>query len=271
MIDIDANTSGRGRRSDGGRARPGAWWRLRRAWAAALLAAAPGLAGAAGGFSVAPVRLFFGEKDRALAVRLSNESATELVLHADVQAWSQDEQGRDRLEPSDDLVVSPTVLRIRPRAEQVVRLILVTPRYPARQMSYRLFLREQPPAKAAQETDAARLPITLTLSLPVFITPARARHALECGLADPEATPPVAVCENRGRAHARLGRLDLLDGSALVARHEGSLYLLPGTRLSIPLVADPRAPAARGGTLSALLDGGESLSWRVAASPQAAR
>lgn len=269
MIDIDADTTSRGQRRAGTRARPAAWQHLRRAWVAGLLAAASGLAGAAGGFSVAPVRLFFGEKDRALAVRLSNEGATELELHADVQAWSQDEQGRDRLEPSDDLVVSPTVLRIRPRAEQVVRLILVTPRDPARQMSYRLFLREQPPAKSAQEPEAARLPITLTLSLPVFITPARARHALQCGLADSGATPPMAVCENRGRAHARLGRIDLLDGSALVARHEGSLYLLPGTRLSIPLAADPGLRGARGGTLSALLDGGELLSWRVVDSTRA--
>ena len=263
MIDFDADIAGPGRWNAGDTAWPGAWRRLRRAWAAALLAAAPGLAGA-GGFSVAPVRLFFGEKDRAVAVRLSNEGSAELVLHADVQAWSQDEQGRDRLEPSDDLVASPTVLRIRPRAEQVVRLILVTPRDPARQMSYRLFLREQFPATAAQETEAARLPITLTLSLPVFITPARARHALQCGLAAPEVMPPMAVCENRGRAHARLGRIDLRNGDALVARHEGSLYLLPGARLSIPLAADPGVPGARGGTLSALLDGGESLSWRVA-------
>lgn len=263
MIDFDADIAGPGRWNAGDTAWPGAWRRLRRAWAAALLAAAPGLAGA-GGFSVAPVRLFFGEKDRAVAVRLSNEGSAELVLHADVQAWSQDGQGRDRLEPSDDLVVSPTVLRIRPRAEQVVRLILVTPRDPARQMSYRLFLREQFPGTAAQETEAARLPITLTLSLPVFITPARARHALQCGLAAPEVMPPTAVCENRGRAHARLGRIDLRNGDALVARHEGSLYLLPGARLSIPLASDPGVPGARGVMLSALLDGGESLSWRVA-------
>lgn len=262
MKDIDTDTAGPGGR-DAGRARPGAWWRLRRAWAVALWATAPGLAGASG-FSVAPVRLFFGEKDRAVAVRLSNEGSTERVLHADVQAWSQDGQGRDRLEPSDDLVVSPTVLRIRPHAEQVVRLILVTPRDAARQMSYRLFLREQPPAAALQGTEGARLPITLTLSLPVFITPARARHALQCQLAGTEAATPTAVCENPGRAHARLGRIDLLDGPSLVARHEGSLYLLPGTRLSIPLAVDQGTSGLRGRTLSALLDGGESLSWGVA-------
>ena len=262
MTDIDTRTAGPGG-WHAGRARPGAGWRLRRAWAVALLATAPGLAGASG-FSVAPVRLFFGEKDRAVAVRLSNEGSTELVLHADVQAWSQDGQGRDRLEPSDDLVVSPTVLRIKPRAEQVVRLILVTPRDPARQMSYRLFLREQLPTAALQGTGAARLPITLTLSLPVFITPARARHALQCELAGTEASAPTAVCENPGRAHARLGRIDLLDGTSLVARHEGSVYLLPGTRLSIPLTVDQGTPGLRGRTLSALLDGGEALSWRVA-------
>lgn len=246
------------------RARPRASQALAGAlWALAGVLLTPAPAGA-GGFSVAPVRLFFGEKDRAVAVRLGNEGASELVLRADVQAWSQDGEGRDRLEPSDDLVVSPAVLRIRPRAEQVVRLILVSPRDPARQMSYRLFLREQVAAAPAPETEATRLPIALTLSLPVFVTPARARHALQCTLEDPWALLPTAVCENRGRAHARLGRIDLMDGTALVARHEGSLYLLPGTRLAVPLAAEPNGPRRRGGTLSALLDGGESLSWRVA-------
>jgi len=197
MKDIDTDTAGPGGR-DAGRARPGAWWRLRRAWVVALWATAPGLAGASG-FSVAPVRLFFGEKDRAVAVRLSNEGSTERVLHADVQAWSQDGQGRDRLEPSDDLVVSPTVLRIRPHAEQVVRLILVTPRDSARQMSYRLFLREQPPATALQGTEGARLLITLTLSLPVFITPARTRSA---GWPPPRSCRPWR-CARTGGARMR--------------------------------------------------------------------
>lgn len=105
-----------------------------------LLAAAPNVTHA-GGFSVAPVRLFFSERDRAVALKLSNESDEEVLLHTDLQTWTQDAEGKDQLEPSDDLVISPPVLRIKPRSEQVVRLIMAVPRDLSRQMTYRLFLR----------------------------------------------------------------------------------------------------------------------------------
>ena len=257
--------------------------------AAALLLALGGAPGPAeaGGFSVAPVRLFFGERDRAVAVRLSNEADQELVLRADLQAWSQDEQGHDRLEPSDDLIVSPPMMRVPARGEQTVRVLLAVPRDASRQMSYRLILREEVSAVDAAAPETARLPIALALSLPLFITPRGASHGLQCELGPIHRSTTTVLCENHGTAHARLGRLDLLDGGIPVARHEGSVYLLPGSRRVIELAregrsgelghagdrgadvarsADPARPidgAQSGQTLRALLDGQELRVWPV--------
>lgn len=229
----------------------------------------------AGGFSVSPVRLFFGEKDRAVALRLSNESDQPLSLVTEVRAWSQDAQGQDRLEVSDDLIVSPAMLRIPPGREQVVRLILAAPRDPARQMTYRLFLREQIRAMPAADEGSTRseasarsaeppaVPIALALSLPVFITPPKARHDLQCAVEWPTTSEPLAHCENRGRAHARLGRLDLLEGPALLARHEGSVYLLPGVRVAVKLAAERLVDKGGPRVLRALLDDQESRQWVV--------
>lgn len=230
-----------------------------RVLAALLLAVAPALC-PAGGFAVSPVRLFFEERDRALALRLSNEGDAEIRLQAELHAWSQDAQGRDRLEPSDDLVVSPTLIRVRPRSEQVVRLILAVPREPNRQMTYRLLIRED---RAAAPPTAAVVPISLVLSLPVFVTPASARPALACELEPVDSQRRVATCRNSGTAHARVGRMDLLDGSDLIGRFEGSVYVLPGSQVRIPLAVDASSAARAGQLLRALTDGEQQLTWKI--------
>jgi fimbrial chaperone protein len=241
----------------------------RRKLAAAALAGLSTLA-QAGGFSVAPVRLFFGDKDRAVAVRLTNQADEVLTLHTDVRAWTQDAQGGDRLEPSDDLIVSPPVLRIAPRAEQVVRLILAAPRDPTRQTAYRLILREQLPPLPA-DRPGAQIPIALALSLPVFITPGSARPALQCTLSASAGGPAAAVCENAGTGFVRLGRVELLEGGTTLARHDGGFYLLPGTRRVLPLQADAAAGARRATVLRAQLESGETRQWTVPAEPEGAR
>lgn len=249
----------------------------RRKLAAAVLAAVSTLA-QAGGFSVAPVRLNFGERDRAVALRLTNQADAPLTLHADLRAWTQDAQGQDRLEPSDDLVVSPPVLRLAPRAEQVVRLILTVPRDPARQTAYRLILREQL-APAPADQPGAQIPIALALSLPVFVTPRSAQPALRCTLAAPGAADPEAVCENTGTAFVRLGQVELLEGTTTLARHEGGPYLLPGTRRVLPLrgegglaaQAQLPAPGRRATRLRAQLEQGETRQWELPAAAEGGR
>ena len=227
--------------------------------AALLLAVAPALC-PAGGFAVSPVRLFFEERDRAVALRLSNEGDSEIRLQAELHTWSQDTQGRDQLEPSDDLIVSPTLIRVRPGGEQVVRLILAVPRNPARQMTYRLLIREDRPAA---QSAATSVPISLVLSLPVFVTPASARHGLECELEAHDAQRRVANCRNHGTAHAQVGRMDLVDGADLIGRFEGSVYLLPGTQARIPLSTDPTSAPRAGRSLRAVVNGGQQLNWTL--------
>ncbi|NBT10536.1 MAG: hypothetical protein EBT24_06000 [Betaproteobacteria bacterium] len=140
---------------------------LRTMLAAAFLSAAPAVCYSEG-FSVSPVRLHLGERERAVALRLGNEAQKELRLKAELYAWSQDEQGRDHLQPSDDLVVSPPRLRVPAQGEQVVRLILAAPRNPERQMTYRLLLREE---RDVLPESSGSVPISLALSLPIFVTP----------------------------------------------------------------------------------------------------
>lgn len=186
----------------------------------------------AGAFSVSPVRVFLEPRDRAAALTLVNGADAEVVLQADVMRWMQDANGQDRLEPSDDLLVSPPILRLPPRSRQVVRLARLVAADPQRQQTYRLLLREVPDLRPNPE-QGARLPITLVLSIPVFVGAPAAQPDVHCELHANQ--PPQVACRNQGRAHAQIRELSLLQEGRTLARFEGSAYLLPGSQRVLPL------------------------------------
>ena len=81
----------------------------------------------AGQFSVTPVRIFMVPKDRAAAITITNESDEPLVMQADVYSWKQKADGEDDLTPSEDLFLSPPIIKLAPKARQVVRLVMLKP------------------------------------------------------------------------------------------------------------------------------------------------
>lgn len=189
----------------------------------------------AGAFSVSPVRLTFEARDRAVALTLTNDGDAEVALQADLFRWEQDAQGKDQLTLTEDLIVAPPSLKMAPRSQQVVRLALLGARDPARQLTYRLVVREIPEATASTDS-AVQLPIALVLSMPVFITPTGAQRLLECSrvaaskVSTLEPAAMVVSCRNQGQAHAQLRRLELKQSGAVRAIVEGSSYLLSGSQ-----------------------------------------
>ena len=85
----------------------------------AMLLAAPAWAGQ---FSVTPVRIFMATKDRAVAVTITNEGDEQLVMQADLYLWKQKPDGQDDLTLTEDMFLSPPIIKLAPRARQVVRL-----------------------------------------------------------------------------------------------------------------------------------------------------
>ncbi|MDO8774118.1 MAG: fimbria/pilus periplasmic chaperone [Burkholderiaceae bacterium] len=67
-------------------------------------------------------------------------------LQADLNIWSQKLDGIDEQLPTDDLILSPPIIKLAPKARQVVRLALLKPADASRQLTYRMILREVPEA-----------------------------------------------------------------------------------------------------------------------------
>src|SRR4051812_34447113 len=111
---------------------------------AACLAAITIPAAHAGSFSVSPVRIFMGMRDRATGVTIINEGDTDLVMQAELFEWKQKPDGTDDLQPTQDLVLAPPILRLAKGARQVVRLANLRAPTPGEQLTYRLIIREVP-------------------------------------------------------------------------------------------------------------------------------
>lgn len=195
----------------------------------------------AGIFSVTPVRLFMTPRDRAIAVTIVNEGDTEIALQADINDWKQSADGVDDLKPTEDLILAPPIIKLAPRARQVVRLALLKPADASRELTYRMILREVPEA-VPQKPDAVTVPISLALSMPVFITPPVAKRQITCTVVRPQPEALAATCQNTGTAYAQIREINLSRDGKSIARFEGGQYILPGARKLVALTSEAAAP-----------------------------
>lgn len=214
----------------------------------------------AGVFSVTPVRIFMTPKDRAVAITIVNEGDTEVALQADINDWTQKADGTDELVLSEDMILSPPIIKLAPKARQVVRLALLKPADASRQLTYRMIVREIPEAIKSEAT--LQVPIALALSMPVFITPPVAKRDVTCTLDAKDAKNPQALCGNTGSAYAQVREITLQRGTAPLARFEGGSYLLPGAKKTIALKTTA-ALAAGNAELLVLFDDGKSQTFAV--------
>jgi fimbrial chaperone protein len=226
-----------------------------------LLSVATATPVVAGVFSVVPVRIYMTPRDRAVAVTITNEGDTELALQAEINEWKQASDGTDQQTPSEDLILSPPILKLAPKARQVVRLARIGAPDMSRQLTYRMLVREVPEATAPKDK-TIQVPIALAMSMPVFITPPAAKREMACSAARTGQASLEVACANTGTAYAQLREILLRRGDQIVARIEGGIYILPGAKKTISLAAS-RVFAAGPAELAATFDDGKTQVFAV--------
>jgi fimbrial chaperone protein len=210
--------------------------KLARLAAVAAVLAASASQALAGAFTITPVRIYMTPRDRVVALTITNEGDGELVIQADINVWSQDAQGRDKLELTEDLILAPPIVKLAPNSRQVVRLALAKPADLSRQLTYRMIVREVPEAVAARP-NTLQVPISLALSLPVFVTPPTAKSQISCELARKGPQAVDTVCRNSGNAYTQVLEVSLERGNAVLAKGEPGTYILPDAAKTLPLKA----------------------------------
>lgn len=194
----------------------------------------------AGAFSVAPVRIHMTSRERVVAVSIANEGETEVALQADLNTWRQLPDGTDELQATEDLILAPPIIRLAPKARQVVRLALLRPADAQRQLTYRLIVREIPEITQAKD-QTIQVPITLALSMPVFVTPPNARRLVACEVQRPDLKTLGSLCHNTGNAYAQVREVIWRRDDQELARFNGGVYILPDARKLMQAEAGPLA------------------------------
>ena len=207
---------------------------LLKAAALALATASAAAPAIAAEFSVTPVRIFMTPRDRAVAITVTNDGDQEMVVQADLYSWKQKPGGEDELVLTEDMILSPPIVRLAPKSRQVVRLARLGAPPTLDEKTYRMIVREVPEAGPAQNKDL-KLQVALAFSLPIFITPPSAKRQLVCATQRIAADTVRASCENKGNAYAQMRGFALLGGSGeKVAGRDGG-YLLPEIKRSFDI------------------------------------
>ena len=185
----------------------------------------------AGSFQVNPLRIELTAQEKSAVVRVQNTGDAPVTIQSQLLAWSQ-QDGKDYLTATREVLVSPPIFNLKPGATQIVRLGLLRQVDVNRELSYRLHIEEipQPPAP-----DFKGLQVALRIGIPVFVKPNdKAVQDLHFSASQPVNDNLNLKISNQGNAHAQLYGLTVhaKQGPAL-AEHATPLYILPGQQRSV--------------------------------------
>ena len=187
----------------------------------------PVLSGAAE-WRVAPIRLDLGASARSGVITVFNEKPETLHLQMKAFAWTQDAEGKDRYEETDDLLFFPRIM-IFSKAEERILRAGIKMAVPPREKAYRLFLEEIPGPRKTEGTNVA---IAIRLGVPVFVRPVKEEALGEVAeLALSQGTLSLAV-RNTGNVHFSIAAIEIKGtgpkGEETFSKEIGGWYLLAG-------------------------------------------
>ena len=129
----------------------------------------------AASLQVSPISLTFTTGEKAKEIWLTNTSNEPIRAQTRVLNWTQVE-GKEQLNPSRDLVASPSITEIKAGDRQLIRVLRMNMQNAGTEQTYRLLVDELP--KTNQVNQQTGLQLLLQYSIPVFvqaneITPAK--------------------------------------------------------------------------------------------------
>jgi fimbrial chaperone protein len=186
------------------------------------IAAAFSGAAQASNFEISPVVLELSSARTAGVVKLINNDTHEVSLQIRAYDWTQVDS-QDKLDPTQNLIISPPVFTLAPGASQTIRVVSKQAAG-SQEIAYRLLIDEIPSAAAG-----AAINFKFRISMPVFIAPTgQSSTKLDWKLN--AGKPPKLVIENSGNRRGRLLNLSLTlpSGKKVTLPTGGNPYTLAG-------------------------------------------
>lgn len=194
---------------------------------------------AAANLQISPVSITIRPGQAAAGITLQNQGDTPVFGQVRAFAWSQ-RDGEDVLTETAEVVVSPPIIEVAPRATQTIRLVLKVAGPVATERTFRLLIDEIP----REGTPDTGVDIRLRYSVPVFVLPAGDVAPVLAWRVYRSGTDWMLGVANTGTLHAQLGATALRNAAGTQFDISKGLlgYVLPGQDRTWKL---PVAPDAR--------------------------
>lgn len=203
----------------------------------------------AGTFKVIPIKVYLEDNQKTQTLTLRNESEDPVTLQLEAMEWSQDQTGQDLYVPTKALVMFPKIVTIKAGAEQLIRLGYQGPPATNQERTYRVYMTELPISKPGEST----LKMVMRLGVPVFITPAKGKPALEIVQTSLERYIAHLQVKNPSSRHGYVKTMHVTgrdaSGAEVFSVDATGWYVLPGMQRTFP-VKLPEHACARLSTIS---------------------
>jgi len=208
--------------------------------------------------------------DRVAVMLLTNLSDSPLRVELKNQRWDQTLNGDVMLEPSNDLLVTPQVMTLRPHQTLSVRIALMG-RRGEREKSYRLVVTELPPFFAPAQLPGLAVRTRSAVNVPVFVAPLGAAKT-SGAIADAVARGGFVTFSlvNTGTVHFKNQRVAVTalgpNAQRLFVRTLEAWYVLPGEHRKYRLELD-KAICRQIRAVTISVDGGVRLDRTLEVDP----
>ncbi len=184
-------------------------------------------AGAAG-WEIDPVRVELSPQQQTGAVTVRNSSDQPTSIQVQAVAWSQ-RDGKDIYTPTNEILVSPPMVTIAAKGEQVIRVALRRQADATKELTYRISLQELPPPPAAGFTGVN---VALRITLPVFVQSQTGKAApkMEWQVSQSTLNQLRVGVRNPGTAHVQISDFALYapGSNTRITGEPSSSYILEG-------------------------------------------
>jgi len=215
---------------------------------------AAGIPAWGGTFQVSPVRATLSTSRSIAALTVKNHGAEPAVVQLEVVTWSQHE-GKDVYVATKEIIATPPIFTVPPGGTQVVRVGLRRAPDPQRELAYRLYLQEVPPAPGA---GFQGLQVALRLGVPVFVNPrAAVAPALKWSARRGAGAELKIGLANSGYVHVQVSELKVSSARGETLASQPAVgYVLPGQSREWGIKVSP-LPSGAALRLVAQTDAGE--------------
>lgn len=183
----------------------------------------------AGGLVISPFRATLNAEQTSAVFNVSNQKAEPMVVQVSTVEWLQQVNGEDIFNETEDIIATPAIVTIPPKATYLIRVGLLKPTVETQEKTYRLFIEEVPSA-LKQKTG---LNIALRASLPVFVKPLNISlmPQITWTMRQKEKDTFILKAHNTGNSHVQvLGFSALLNNAEVFKNPKVLSYLLPNTQ-----------------------------------------